>query len=55
LASSPHIAAAKELARSYGDKAREALNQGLNDQKTRSEECAEALYSVIDFALERLK
>jgi geranylgeranyl pyrophosphate synthase len=55
LVSSPHVTAAKDLARSYGDKARESLNSALASHSGSSQESAAALYSVIDFALERLK
>jgi octaprenyl-diphosphate synthase len=55
LVSSPYVASAKDLAKSYGDKARESLNSALTNHGGGSQESAEALYSVIDFALERLK
>ena len=55
LVSSPHIASAKDLAKSYGEKARDALDSALSNHGVGPQEAAEALYSVIDFALERLK
>jgi len=55
LVSSPYVASAKDLAKSYGDKARKSLNSALTNHDGGSQEAAEALYSVIDFALGRLK
>jgi octaprenyl-diphosphate synthase len=55
LTSSKYVAAAKELANSYGAKARSSLLSGLENHPNCAPEAAQALHTVIDFALERLK
>lgn len=55
LQTSSHVARAKELAKSYGAKAFEALHEAMLDETSRSRPAAQALYAVVDFALERLK
>jgi octaprenyl-diphosphate synthase len=55
LRDSAHISQAKQLALSYGAQAIEALNEALPAGAIRSRPAAQALYAVVDFALERLK
>jgi len=55
LQTSQYVAEAKQLARSYGARATESLNQALTSTPQCSDGASQALYSVIDFALERLK
>jgi len=55
LNSSKHVLAAKDLANTYGSKARSALQFGLENHPNCPPDAAQALHSVIDFALERLK
>jgi octaprenyl-diphosphate synthase len=55
LKTSSHVEQAKAIARSYGSRAIEALNEALPSSNYRSQPAAQALYAVVDFALERLK
>jgi geranylgeranyl pyrophosphate synthase len=52
---SPYLEQAKTLARSYSARSIEALNRAIPAQQVREEPAAQALYAVVDFALERLK
>jgi len=54
LKASPQVAEAKQLARSFGSQAITALDQALEDHEMRSKPAAQALYAIVDFALERL-
>ncbi len=55
LKSSPYLEQAKTLARSYSARSIEALSRAIPAQQTRQKRATQALYAVIDFALERLK
>lgn len=55
LREGPVVEQAKQLARAYGQRATEALNDALQNVTIPPGPASQALYSVIDFALERLK
>jgi octaprenyl-diphosphate synthase len=55
LATSQYVAEAKQLAHSYGARASEALKDALKGQPHGSNVASQALFAVVDFALERIK
>lgn len=54
LKNSTFVQEAKDLARNYGTQAVAALNSALPTEQERSQPAARALYTVVEFALERL-